>query len=323
MTQKKTKQLKSTRDAFGEVMVELGKKNSEIAVISADLDSSTRVKDFAEKFPERFIQVGVAEQNMASVAAGMALAGKTPFMTSFGVFSPGKNWDQIRIGICYNKANVKIVSTHTGLTVGKDGATHQALEDIALMKVLPNMTILSPTDAKETKEAIKEALSIKGPVYIRLTRAETPLLKDLTKSPKKFKLGKVHVLEEGEKVALVSTGVITLEGLEAAQEINAKYPKSIKVISAPTIKPLNKNSLTKALKGIQKVVTLEEHQISGGFGSAICEILSEEGIRKPKKITRMGMQDTFGESGSYKNLKKKYKLDKESIREKLLEELGT
>jgi transketolase len=323
VTQKKTKQFKATRDAFGEAILGLGEKNPDITVISADLNASTRVTEFAKKFPERFIQVGVAEQNMASVATGMALAGKIPFMTSFGVFSPGKNWDQIRIGICYNKANVKIVSTHTGLTVGKDGATHQSLEDIALTRVLPNMTVLSPIDAEETKEVVKKAVLIKGPVYIRLTRAKTPLLKNLTKTSNKFKLGKVNVLEKGEKVALVGTGVITLEGLQAAQEINAKYPDSVRVINAPTIKPINEKSLFKALKGIKKVVTLEEHQIAGGFGSAVCEILSEKGLRNPRKITRMGMQDSFGESGSYKNLKKKYKLNKESIREKLLEELGT
>ncbi len=320
MTNKKTEEKidiqkpQATRDAFGEALLQLGEKNPDIIVLTADLLHSTRVKDFAEKFPERFLQVGVAEQNMASISAGVALAGKIPVMTSFGVFSPGRNWDQIRVGICYNNTNVKIVSTHTGLTVGKDGATHQALEDIALMRVLPNMTVLSPIDGNETKKILKEAVSIEGPVYIRLARAKTPVV---TSAETKFKIGEIYTLEEGEKTALIGTGPILTEGLEAAREINTKYPRSIKVINVPTIKPLNKKNLLKELEGFERVFTLEEHQIAGGFGSLICEILSQK--QAAPKITRLGMQDSFGESGSYQNLKKKYKLAKESIKEFLME----
>ena len=307
--------LKSTRNAFGEALVELGKENPNIVVVSADLAESTRILLFAKKFPDRFIEVGVAEQNMASVAVGLALAGKTPIIASFGVFSPGRNWDQIRIGICYNNVNVKIVATHTGLSASEDGATHQALEDIALTRVLPNMTVLSPCDYYETKKVVKEAFLIQGPVYIRLGRAGTPLV---TGPQTKFELGNIKVLEEGNKVALIGTGPILCEGLAAAQEINQKYGRAIKVINCPTIKPLNTESLLKELEGINEIFTLEEHQISAGFGSLICEILAEQG---GKKVTRLGMQDSFGESGSYDALKKKYKLDKESIKKKLSEVL--
>jgi transketolase len=306
---------KSTREAFGEALVELGKENPNIVVVSADLAESTKVADFAKIFPERFIEVGVAEQNMAGVATGLALARKIPFMASFGVFSPGRNWDQIRIGICYNHANVKIVSTHTGLSPSKDGATHEALEDIALMRVLPNMTVFSPCDYYETKKAFFAAIKIDGPVYIRLGRGETPVI---TAPQTKFSIGDVKVLEKGGRIALVGTGSIIANGLFAAQEINEKYKNSIKVINCPTIKPLNKEQLLEELGGINQVVTLEEHQIAGGFAGLICEILSEEA---PRKVIRLGMQDKFGESGDYEDLLKKYKLDKEGIKKVLLEVL--
>lgn len=317
MTKKKTRQLRSTRDAFGEALLELGKEKPDLVVLSADLNESTRVKDFADTYPERFIQVGVAEQNMASLAVGIALSGKIPIITSFGVFSPGKNWDQIRIGVCQNNANVKIISTHTGLSADKDGATHQALEDIALMRVLPNMTVLSPSDYEETKKVVKEGVSLKGPVYIRLSRAKTP---QITKQEDQFEIGNVTVMEEGTKVALVGTGPILSEGLAAAQEINEKYPQSIKVINAPTIKPLDIKNLEESLGSINKVITLEEHQIAAGFGGMLCEMLTEK-MRAKYRILRLGMKDSFGESGSYENLKKKYKLNKESIKKVLVEEV--
>lgn len=295
--------------------MDLGTRNERIVVLSADLCESTRVKAFAERFPERFINVGVAEQNMASVAAGLALAGKIPVMTSFGVFSPGRNWDQIRVSIAYNKANVKIVSTHAGLTVGPDGATHQALEDIALMRVLPNMAVLSPVDYYETKRALGLALEIDGPIYLRLTRAKTDTLLD---KQEKLDLGTINVLEDGSRVAIVGTGPILTEGLQAAKTINDKYPGMVKVMGCPIIKPLNAEKLLAELKGIEKIFTLEEHQIAGGFGSLVCEVLSE---RSPRQVTRIGMQNSFGESGSYEELKKKYKLNAENIREQVLEEL--
>ncbi len=318
-TQAKNKtELRSTRDAFGEVLVELGAKNESIVVLSADLAESTRVHLFAEKYPERFVEVGVAEQNMASVAVGLALAGKIPVIASFASFSPGKNWDQIRLGVCYNNVNVKIVSTHAGINAGPDGATHQSLEDIALMRVLPNMTIFSPADYSETKKVVEKAFEIEGPVYIRLTRPKTPLI---TPADAKFDVGKVKVLENGSKVALVGTGPILSEGLQAAKEINEKYPKSVKVINVPTLKPLDIENFMEKLGNIERVFTLEDHQIVGGLGSLICEILAEHHIGKEHRVTRIGMQDCFGESGTYENLKKKYKMDTENIKKLLLETL--
>ncbi|MBD3365807.1 transketolase family protein [candidate division WWE3 bacterium] len=324
MTRKSTKQLKSksTRDAFGEVLPELAEKIPELVVLTADLADSTRVTGFAEKYPKRFFQIGVAEQNMASLAVGMSLAGKIPVITSFGVFSPAKNWDQIRVGVCMNEANVKIVSTHCGINVGEDGATHQALEDIALMRVLPGMKVFSPVDFEETKEVVRAAFLEEGPAYVRLTRAKTPVLEEASaKGSKNFKVGSPYVLEEGTKVALVGTGPILTEGLFPAREINEKYPESIKVVNIPTIKPLDVKKFLGTLEGISHVVTLEEHQITGGLGSLVSEILSMEGLQKPRKIVRMGMQDTFGESGSYEDLKKKFGLDSESIKKVLLKEL--
>lgn len=305
----------STRDAFGEALLELGAENPNIVVLTADLTESTRADLFAEKFPERFINVGVAEQNLASVSAGLALTGKIPFMTSFGVFSPGRNWDQIRLSICYNNANVKIISTHCGINVGPDGATHQALEDIALIRTLPNMTVLSPCDYFETKEALKLALKIEGPVYLRLTRAKTPII---SLEGQELILGGIKVLKNGTKAALVGTGPILFEGIKAAQEINRKFPDTVKVISCPTLKPIDEKSLINALRGIDHVFTLEEHQISGGLGSLVCEILAKH---MPKKVTRLGINDTFGQSGSYEDLKVKYGLDKNSIKETILDEM--
>ena len=313
LTQKFKK--RSTREAFGEALVDLGKENPNIVVVSADLSESTKTQEFAKKFPERFIEVGVAEQNMAGVATGLALAGKIPFMASFGVFSPGRNWDQIRLSVCYNKANVKIVATHTGLSPSKDGASHEAMEDIALMRVLPRMTVFSPCDYYETKKVIRAAVEIKGPVYIRLGRGDTPVI---TTPQTKFIPGEIKVLEEGTRIALIGTGTILTQGLFAAQEINEKYKKSVKVINCATIKPLNTAQLLEELGEINKVVTLEEHQVSAGFGSLIAETLSKE---VPRQITRIGMQDSFGESGDYEDLLKKYKLDKEGIKKVLLQKL--
>jgi len=302
----------STRKAFGEALLDLGEKIPNLVVATANLAESTQVSLFAQKFPNRFVEVGVAEQNLAGVGAGLALSGKIPVITSFAVFSPGRNWDQIRISICYNNANVKIVSTHAGLSPSKDGATHESLEDLALTRVLPNLTIFSPCDYYETKKVLAEAVQMQGPVYIRLGREETPVI---TSPHSKFALGEIKVLEEGKRVALVGTGTILAWGLPAAQRINQKYKNSVKVINCPTIKPLNEKQLLDELQGINKVVTLEEHQISAGFGSEIAEIISE---KDPKKIFRLGVKDSFGESGSYRMLLKKYKLDEESIERTLL-----
>lgn len=305
----------STRKAFGEALLDLGEEIPNLVVVTANLAESTQVSSFAQKFPDRFVEVGVAEQNLAGVGAGLALSGKIPFITSFAVFSPGRNWDQIRISICYNNANVKIVSTHVGLSASKDGATHEALEDLALTRVLPNLTIFSPCDYYETKKVVAEAAKIQGPVYIRLGREETPVITSLQS---KFTLGEVNVLEKGKRVALIGTGTILACGLPVAQKINQRYKDSIKVINCPTIKPLNEKQLLAELQGIEKVVTLEEHQVSAGFGSEIAEITSEN---DPKRVFRLGVRDSFGESGNYRALLKKHELDEESIEKTLLKVL--
>ncbi len=316
MSKSTKRELRSTRDAFGETLLDLAKENSKIVVISADLAESTRILPFAKKYPERFIEVGVAEQNMASVAAGLSFTGKIPVMASFGVFSPGRNWDQIRVSICYNDANVKMFATHTGLSADRDGATHQSLEDIAIMRALPNVKILSPCDFWEAKRAVKAAFEIEGPVYVRLSRAKTEVI---TTPQHSFKIGKMRIMEKGEKIALVGTGTIVSDGLNAAQEINKKHPNTVRVINCPTIKPFNIKDLLKSLGGIRKIITIEEHQIDAGFGSLICEMLSEE--REKYLISRVGMNNEFGESGSFEELKKKYRMDKEGIKKIILDKI--
>jgi len=298
--------LKACRDGFGGALLELGKKNKDMVVVSADLAESTKCLEFGEKYPGRFFEVGVAEQNMAGVAAGLALEGLTPFMCSFAVFSPGRNWEQIRISICYNKANVKIVSSHAGLNVGEDGATHQALEDIALMRVLPNMTVIAPCDYEETKKAVLVAAKIKGPVYIRYGREKTPVI---TTKQSKFKIGKAEILRQGKEVTIIACGPMVFEALQAAEEL-AKQKISAEVINCHTIKPLDKATIIKSAKKTGKVVTVEEHQVNGGLGSAVAEVLAQN-YPVPMKI--IGMPDKFGESGTAKQLLNKYRLNSKVI----------
>jgi len=297
----------TTRAGYGEGILELGSSNKNIVVLTADLTESTYCHDFAQNFPERFVQVGVAEQNMIGIAAGLALSGKIPFAASYAVFNPGKNWDQIRISVCYSQANVKIIGTHAGLSVGPDGASHQALEDIALMRVLPNMTVLSPVDYEEAKKATKEAAKLQGPVYIRLARDKTPTL-TTDKTP--FEIGKMQTWLEGKDVTIIATGPILHEALLAAKEMKEKHKISAEVLNCTTIKPLDKEAIIKSAKKTKKVITLEEHQINGGLGSAVAEILAEN---YPTKMIRMGIQDAFGKSGTYEELKKEYKLTAKDI----------
>ncbi len=303
-------ELKSTRDAYGEALLVLG-KDKNIAVVSADLAESTRVHYFAKKYPERFVEVGVAEQSLMGVAAGLALGGKTVFASSFAVFSPGRNWDQLRVSVCYSKANVKIVSTHTGLSVGEDGASHQALEDIAITRVLPNLTVLVPADYEQTKQAIFTIAKTKQPTYVRLTRQKSPLLyqKNLP-----FKIGKANVLKTGTDLTIVACGPIIYEALVVAREA-AKKKISVEVIDCPSIKPLDKKTIIASVKKTKKLITLEEHQIHGGLGSAIVEMLSQN-YPVPTKI--MGIQDTFGESGDPAKLLAKYQIDRSEILKNIL-----
>lgn len=301
---------KSTRDAFGEVLLDLAKTKKDIVVISADLAESTRVDKFAKKYPTRFFEVGVAEQNMLGVASGLALAGKIPFATSFAAFSPGRNWDQLRISVCYSNTNVKIVSTHSGLAVGADGASHQALEDIAITRVLPNLTVIAPIDYEQTKKAIKEITKYKGPVYLRLTRQKSPVI-TTTKTP--FQIGKANILQAGSDITIIGCGPILYEALTAARELNKKI--SVEIIDLHTIKPLDSATILRSVKKTKKLITLEDHQVAGGLGSAVTEMLAQ---KFPVPTTMIGVQDTFGESGQSAMLWKKYKINRESIKQAIL-----
>jgi transketolase len=302
----KNEQLKSTRDGFGDALFALAKKDKNIVVVSADLAESTRVWKFAQKYPDRFIEVGVAEQNMMGVAAGLALAGKIPLATSFAVFSPGRNWDQLRVSVCYSKANVKIIGSHTGLGAGEDGASHQALEDIAITRCLPNLVVLVPADYIEAQKALAVAIKHQGPVYLRLTRQNTPIF---TSAKSTFKIGQANILQKGQDVTLIACGALVYNALQVAKKLAAENI-SVEVINCHTIKPLDKKTILASVKKTKKVVTLEDHQIHGGLGSAVAELLAEN-YPVPMKI--MGVNDTFGESGTPEKLYKKYGLDQENI----------
>jgi transketolase len=292
----------ATRDGFGDGVLTAGENNENVMVLTGDLAGSTKVEKFAETFPERFYNVGISEQNMAGIAAGLALSGKIPFMTSFAVFSPGRNWDQIRVSICYSEANVKIIGSHAGFSNEGDGATAQALEDIALTRVLPNMVVISPADYLETKKATVEAAKHKGPVYIRLMRIKTP---SFTTEKTPFKIGKAQILSEGEDITIISTGPIVHDALLAAKEAYDKHKISCEVINCSTIKPLDEATILKSVKKTGRVITVEEHQIAGGLGSAVSEFLSQQ---NPVPITFIGVDNKFGESGEYISLKNKFGL---------------
>lgn len=299
--------MSATRDGYGEALVALGEKNGKVVVLSADLTESTRSKAFAEKFPERFVEVGVAEQNLAGLAAGMALAGYIPFMSSFAVFSPGRNWDQIRVSICYTNANVKIAGGHAGISVGEDGATHQAMEDIAITRVLPNMTVVVPADSLEAKKATMAAAAMEGPVYVRLGRPAAPVC-TTQKSP--FEIGAAHVLTIGKDVTIIACGLMVHAALEAARILEKKHKVSAEVINCHTIKPLDAKTLVASATKTGAVVTAEEHQIHGGLGSAVAECLAEH---HPVPMRFVGMPDAFGESGKAGELLEKYGMTKEKI----------
>lgn len=299
-------QTKSTRDAFGEALVNLARKNKNLVVVSADLAESTRVSDFAKKYPERFVEVGVAEQNMLGVAAGLALAGKVPIAASFAAFSPGRNWDQLRVSVCYSKANVKIIGSHTGLGAGEDGASHQALEDIAITRCLPNLVVIAPADYHETKKALAAAIAYNGPVYLRLSRQNTAVFTN-EKSP--FKIGQAQVLKKGQDITLIACGPMVSEALAAAKKL-ASENISAEVINCHTIKPLDQKTILASVKKTKKVVSIEDHQIHGGMGSAVAEMLAEN-FPVPMKL--LGVNDTFGESGVPAELYKKYGLSQENI----------
>ncbi len=299
----------ANRDGFGEGLLEVGRRDERVVALCADVTESTRIQPFAEEFPHRFIQIGIAEQNMASVASGMAAMGKIPFIASYAMFSPGRNWEQIRTTVAYNNVNVKIIGAHSGVSVGPDGATHQAIEDIAIMRVIPNMVVVAPADLHEARKATLAAAKYEGPVYIRLTRSNTPVV---TSPESPFELGKAYRLYEpkiNKKVGLVVTGVLLGNALLAAQKLESEGI-GVTVLHLPTIKPLDVESLTALAKENEFIVTLEEHQRSGGMGSAVAEYLSET---NPIRIVRMGIDNEFGQSGEPDELWKHYGLDQEAI----------
>lgn len=304
-------EMEPTRNGYGRGLVEAGKRDKNVVVLCCDLKDSTRSKMFEDKFPDRFVEIGVAEQNMAGIAAGMSFAGKIPFISSYAVFSPGRNWDQIRVSICYSNANVKIAGAHSGISVGPDGATHQALEDIAITRVLPNMTVIAPCDSIETAKATVAAAKIKGPVYIRFAREKTPII-TTPKTP--FKIGKAEVYREGGNVSIIACGPLVYEALAAAEHLYKKYKIDCEVINSHTIKPLDEKTILRSAKKTGAVVTVEEHQMAGGLGGAIAEFLSRE---YPVYIERVGVEDTFGESGTPDELLKEYKLNRDAVVEKV------
>ncbi len=299
---------KPTRDGFGKGTVQAGKENSNVVVLCADLAESTRAEWFQKEFPDRFVEVGVAEQNLAALAAGFAATGKVPFIASYAAFSPGRNYEQIRTTAALNHQPVKIAGMHAGVSVGPDGATHQMLEDIGLMRMLPNMTVIVPSDAEEGRKAIVAAAKTDGPVYIRFGRSNVPVY---TTPETPFEIGKANVLWESEKpkVALLATGSMAYNALLAARSLDADGIGSV-VVSVHTVKPLDSETIVSAAKKAGQVITIEEHQTAGGFGSAVAECLSEQ---FPVPITRLGIHDEFGQSGEPDELIHHYKLDAPAI----------
>lgn len=303
-----------TRDGFGTGSVEAGKADERVVVFSADLKESTRAEQFEKEFPERFIEMGVAEQNMATVASGMAAAGKIPFITSYAAFSPGRNYEQIRTTIALNSMPVKICGMHAGVSVGPDGATHQMLEDVGMMRMLPGMTCIAPGDAEEARKAVVAAAKTDGPVYLRFGRAATPTF---TTSETPFSIGKALMLwnSDAPKVALLATGSVSYAALVAAKVLAESGVESI-VLHVPTIKPLDGQAVLEAAKRAGCVITVEEHQTAGGFGGAIAEFLSEY---HPVPLRRLGIQDQFGQSGTPLELLAHYGLDAFHIEKKARE----
>jgi len=298
--------MKPTRDGFGEGLVELGQKRDDIVVLSADLTESTRAAWFKEKFPERFFSMGVSEQDMMGTAAGLALSGKVAFACTFGAFASGRAWDQVRVSLAYMETNVKIVGTHGGISVGEDGPTHQANEELGLMRILPNMTVIIPCDAIEAKKATIASASCPGPVYLRLGRSGVPVI---TKEEDNFQIGKADLLKDGSDVTIIACGVEVYEALCAAKALK-KENISARVINLHTIKPIDRDIIIKAAKETGAIVTAEEHAVACGMGSAVSEVVSQN---LPVPMEFIGVHDRFGESGDPKELFKLFGLTADDI----------
>ncbi len=305
----------ATRDSYGEALVELGKEHDNLIVLDADLAAATKTVTFKKAFPDRHIDCGIAESNMMGIAAGIASTGKVPFASSFAMFAAGRAFEQVRNSIGYPKLNVKIGATHAGISVGEDGATHQCNEDIELMRTIPGMVVINPSDDVEAKAAVKAAYEHNGPVYLRFGRLAAPVIND--NADYKFELGKGVVLREGKDITIIATGLMVSESLEAANLL-AVDGVDAKVINIHTIKPLDEELVIEAAKTTNKIVTVEEHSVIGGLGSAVCDVLCE---KQPTKVQKIGMYDMFGESGPAVELLKKYKLDAQGIYEQIKEQL--
>ena len=299
---------KPTRDGYGEGLVLAGQKDSRVVALCADISDSTRSAMFQKAFPDRFVETGIAEQNMMGLAAGMAMAGKIPFVSTYAVFCPGRNWDQLRVSVCYSNANVKITGAHAGVSVGPDGATHQGLEDIAITRCIPILVVIAPCDAIETKKATLAAAEYVGPVYLRFAREKTPIM---TTEDTPFEIGKALVFREGKDVAIIGCGPLLHNALLAAEEL-AKEGIEAMVINNHTIKPMDKKTIIEAAKKCGAIVTVEDHQVMGGMGSAVAEVLAEN---FPVPIEFIGMKDKFGESGDPNELIEAFGMGKNAIKE--------
>lgn len=296
----------ATRQSYGEELAKLGEENKDIVVLDADLTTATKTGIFAKKFPDRFINVGIAEQNLMGIAAGLSTFGKIPYASTFAVFAAGRAYDQIRTSIAYPKLNVKICATHSGITVGEDGATHQMLEDISMMRTLPNMIVISPSDDIQAKWVIKEISKINGPVYVRLARMSTPIIYDENQT---FEIGKAIQIGDGTDGTVFATGVTVAEALKAKERLE-EVGINIRVVDMFTIKPIDRELIIKCAKETKKLISIEDHSIIGGLGSAISEVLTDE---CPSRLIRLGINDTFGKSGKAEDLMKYFGITSNEI----------
>ena len=301
----------ATRQSYGEALVELGKVNKEVVVLDADLSTATKTNMFAKEFPNRFFDMGIAEQDMIGTAAGFATCGKIPYASTFAVFAAGRAYDQVRNGVAYPNLNVKICATHAGVTVGEDGATHQMLEDIGMMRGIPNMTVISPSDDIQTKWAVKEISKINGPVYVRLSRYATPVIYDKNE---KFEIGKAIQIGKGKDCTIFATGDTVAEAI-IAKDLLEKKGKFVRVVDIHTIKPIDVDTIIRCAKETEKLISVEDHNVIGGLGTAIADVLAEH---YPRKLIKLGIKDSFGKSGKASELMHYFKIDSRAIVDSVL-----
>lgn len=307
--------LMATREAYGQALVEIGKENEDLVVMDADLSGSTKTAMFAKEFPNRFFNMGIAEQNLYGSAAGIALSGKVVCASTFAMFATGRAFEIVRNAIGYTGANVKICATHSGITVGEDGASHQTFEDLALMRTIPGMIVVNPADGLATQKLLRQLIEIEGPAYLRLGRSKVPFVYE---KEAEIQIGKANILREGDDVAIIAAGIMVNSALEAADDLSAQGI-SARVIDMHTIKPVDRDVIIQAAKDIGRIVTAEEHSVIGGLGSAVCEVLCQE---EPCKLAMVGQKDTFGESGTPDQLREKYGMTSKDIVKKVREVLN-